>query len=252
MNKETEILIAAITKAARMAFQKLFSNGEHFYYCALLTTGEGFAPIISAWSWEALGRVIQSNSETYAQSIKWSYADSPYYAFGYDEYFSDVKQIFEHRANIDSLNDEEWGKEQMKRHFNKPSKYLLDLQTKQRRRMEAHRFEEAMQMQGEIAARHDRESQIAGRKMYKAYLQAVKRVEDKYNGYLQNIEGVFQRRKSDLDRRKEIALKPYNNRVAKLDLPNFVPTSHRGGRRPIVRTSTPGGQRPPERRGNIA
>ena len=111
MNKETEILIAAITKAARMAFQKLFSNGEHFYYCALLTTGEGFAPVISAWSWEALGRVIQSNSETYAQSIKWSYADSPYYAFGYDEYFSDVKHLFEHRANIDSLNDEDWGKE---------------------------------------------------------------------------------------------------------------------------------------------
>lgn len=111
MNKEIEILIAAITKAARMAFQKLFSNGEHFYYCALLTTGEGFAPVISAWSWEALARVTQLNSETYAQSIKWSYADSPYYAFGYDEYFSDVKQLFEHRANIDSLNDEDWGKE---------------------------------------------------------------------------------------------------------------------------------------------
>lgn len=111
MNKEIEILIAAITKAARLAFQKLFSNGEHFYYCALLTTGEGFAPVISAWSWEALGRVTQSNSETHAQSIKWSYADSPYYAFGYDEYFSDVKQLFEHRANIDSLNDEDWGKE---------------------------------------------------------------------------------------------------------------------------------------------
>ena len=47
MNKEIEILIAAITKAARMAFQKLFSNGEHFYYCALLTTGEGFAPVDS-------------------------------------------------------------------------------------------------------------------------------------------------------------------------------------------------------------
>ena len=193
--------------------------------------------------------------------------------------------------------DEEWGKEQMKRHFNKPSKYLLDLQTQQRRRMEAHRFEEAMQMQGEIDARQDKESQVAGRKMYKAYLQAVKRVEDKYNGYLQNIEGVFQRRKSDLDRRKEIALKPYNNRVAKfetikkdaqeklvrstrrrkitasfeprllsrrkmrapkspvarLDLPDIVLAPHRRGRRPIVRTSTPGGQhgRPPERRGNV-
>lgn len=111
MNKETEILTAAITEAARMAFQKLFNNGEHFYYCVLLTTGEGLAPIISAWSWEALDRVSQKYSKTYAQDVKWSYADSPYYAFGDNEYFGDVKQLFEHRTNIDNLNDEDWEKE---------------------------------------------------------------------------------------------------------------------------------------------
>lgn len=105
------MLMAAITKAARLTFQKLFSNGEHFYYCTLLTTSEGFPPVISAWSWEALDRVSQEYSTTYAQEVKWSYADSPYYAFGYDEYFGDVKQLFEHRANIDSLNDEDWEKE---------------------------------------------------------------------------------------------------------------------------------------------
>ena len=111
MDKETEILTAAITKAARSAFQKLFNNGEHFYYCVLLTTGEGLAPIISAWSWEALDRVSQKYSKTYAQDVKWSYADSPYYAFGDNEYFSDIKRLFEHRANIDSLSDEDWKKE---------------------------------------------------------------------------------------------------------------------------------------------
>ena len=111
MDKETEKLIAAITKATRMAFQKLFSNGEHFYYCALLTTGEGLAPIISAWSWEVLDRVSQKYSKTYAQDVKWSYADSPYYAFGDNEYFDAVKQLFEHRTNIDNLNDEAWEKE---------------------------------------------------------------------------------------------------------------------------------------------
>lgn len=111
MDKETEKLTAAITEAARMAFQKLFNNGEHFYYCVLLTTGEGFAPIISAWSWEALDRVSQKYSKTYAQDVKWSYADSPYFAFGDNEYFGDVKQLFEHRANIDNLNDEAWKKE---------------------------------------------------------------------------------------------------------------------------------------------
>ena len=111
MDKEIEKLTAAITKATRMAFQKLFSNGEHFYYCALLTTGEGLAPIISAWSWEVLDRVSQKYSKTYAQDVKWSYADSPYYAFGDNEYFDAVKQLFEHRTNIDNLNDEAWEKE---------------------------------------------------------------------------------------------------------------------------------------------
>lgn len=111
MDKEIEKLTAAITKATRMAFQKLFSNGEHFYYCALLTTGEGLTPIISAWSWEALDRVSQKYSKTYAQDVKWSYADSPYYAFGDNEYFGAVKQLFEHRTNIDNLNDEAWEKE---------------------------------------------------------------------------------------------------------------------------------------------
>lgn len=110
MDKEIEKLTAAITKATRMAFQKLFSNGEHFYYCALLTTGEGLAPIISAWSWEVLDRVSQKYSKTYAQDVKWSYADS-HYAFGDNEYFDAVKQLFEHRTNIDNLNDEAWEKE---------------------------------------------------------------------------------------------------------------------------------------------
>lgn len=111
MNKEIETLTAAITEASRMAFQKLFNNGEQFYYCVLLTTGEGLAPIISAWSWEALDRVSQKYSQAYAQDIKWSYADSPYYAFGYDEYFGDVKQLFEHRTAIDNQNNEAWKKE---------------------------------------------------------------------------------------------------------------------------------------------
>ncbi|WP_231638603.1 DUF4303 domain-containing protein [Paenibacillus sp. JCM 10914] len=39
-----------------MSFRTLFENGERYYYCTLFTTGEGHAPSISAWSWEALER----------------------------------------------------------------------------------------------------------------------------------------------------------------------------------------------------
>lgn len=110
---------------------------------------------------------------------------------------------------------EEWNAENMKRHFNKPSPYLLGLRAQLHRRMEMHEFTEALRQQSDVAARESQEAQIAGRRMYKAYRQAVRRVEEKYDQYLRNIDGVFERRKSDIDRWRGIALKPYRNRVAK-------------------------------------
>ena len=40
------------------------------------------------------------------------FADSPYYAFGYDEYFQQVVQLFEQRNSLVDYNDEEqWNEE---------------------------------------------------------------------------------------------------------------------------------------------
>lgn len=39
--------------------------------------------------------------------MKWSYADSPYYAFG-DNYFENVKRLFYDRENIHKLDEEEF------------------------------------------------------------------------------------------------------------------------------------------------
>lgn len=116
MNKETITLTTAIADAARQAFSELFDTvaaGEHFYYCALVTTEEGFAPVVSAWSREALEREAQDNADdpTFAQEVKWSYADSPYCTFGYDEYFGEVERLFEARPTMDDLDDEEWDDE---------------------------------------------------------------------------------------------------------------------------------------------
>lgn len=52
--QEIERLAIEIADAARTSFRALFENGERYYYCTLYTTGEGHAPSISAWSWEAL------------------------------------------------------------------------------------------------------------------------------------------------------------------------------------------------------
>ncbi|MGR6128257.1 DUF4303 domain-containing protein [Paenibacillus sp. SER-28] len=112
-----EALAAEIADVARTSFRTLFENGERYYYCTLFTTGEGHAPSISAWSWEALEREAARQGEegdmpgsTIAELIKWSYADSPYCCFR-DEDFDDVKQLFMRRPSIAELEADEWNRE---------------------------------------------------------------------------------------------------------------------------------------------
>ncbi len=114
MPPELQPLGDAIFEAAKKAFLKLFENGEHYYYCVLLTTGEALPPCIAAWSVEALERFVNENAipEEEIPYYKYSFADSPYYAFGYDEYFQQVVQLFEQRDSlIDYNNEEQWNEE---------------------------------------------------------------------------------------------------------------------------------------------
>ena len=97
MNLEIdEILVELIQDATQKALSKLFQeHKEKFYYCSLITTGEGVCPIISAWSEEALERVAkeEDNVEEAKYFLKWSYAETPYFAYG-KEYFADVNKVF--------------------------------------------------------------------------------------------------------------------------------------------------------------
>ncbi len=81
---------------------KLFEEHiEKFYYCSLITTGEGLCPIISAWSYEALERVAneEDNVEEAKFYLKWSYDQTPYFAYG-EEYFEDVNRVFMERMGV--------------------------------------------------------------------------------------------------------------------------------------------------------
>ena len=114
MSPELQPLGDAIFEAAQKAFLKLFENGEHYYYCVLLTTGEALPPCIAAWSVEALERLVKEESipEEEIPYYKYSFADSPYYAFGYKEYFQQVVQLFEQRDSfIDYNNEAQWNEE---------------------------------------------------------------------------------------------------------------------------------------------
>jgi len=71
--KEVEKLSDLIIEATRKAFLDLFSNGEHYYYCALITSGKALAPCISAWSQESLSRYSKEHSEEDARDKEFDF-----------------------------------------------------------------------------------------------------------------------------------------------------------------------------------
>lgn len=97
-----EMLVQIIQDATEKALSKLFrEHKENFYYCSLITTGEGLCPVISAWSNEALERVANEGDDAEEAKfyLKWSYAETPYFAYG-EEYFEDVNKVFLERMRI--------------------------------------------------------------------------------------------------------------------------------------------------------
>ena len=112
--KDNEELIEALVKAAGAAFLSLKeTTKEHFYFYALIFD-EGLHPYISAWSYEAFEKSIieQQISDDDKWWWKWDSADSPYAVYGYDEFFGEVSELLDKRADglsVDELYDIEWG-----------------------------------------------------------------------------------------------------------------------------------------------
>jgi len=106
----------AIREAARQAFQAVRSANphEHFYYFALVTTGDALRPGPSSCSLEGLERALDryraKGSACGADVLRWSEADSPYHLYG-DEHFRDVEALFllggDHRALPEPAYEEE-------------------------------------------------------------------------------------------------------------------------------------------------
>ncbi|WP_285395862.1 DUF4303 domain-containing protein [Lysinibacillus sp. fls2-241-R2A-57] len=109
MDKDLKLLVDEIALATEITFVNLFQNKETYYYCALVTTGEAVAPVISAWSWEALENVAKKYSKEDAELVKWSYADSPYCNFGCEN-FETVRKLFNERL-LDYTDEIKWFKE---------------------------------------------------------------------------------------------------------------------------------------------
>ncbi len=103
-----KLLSECISDAARAAFDQLrIAHPETFYYFALITSGEAFAPWPSAWSEEALEQACRADPEPdeARHLLRWSYADSPYCGFG-EECFTKVNELFERRFSLDDLSEQ--------------------------------------------------------------------------------------------------------------------------------------------------
>lgn len=122
-----EMLVEIIQNATQKALSKLFAeHKEIFYYCSLITTGEGLCPIISAWSIEALERVAgeEDNVEEAKYYLKWSYDETPYFAYG-KEYFEDVNKVFLERMK--ALTTEQEKDEEIQLRINSMERAMRNL-----------------------------------------------------------------------------------------------------------------------------
>ncbi|MEC7518954.1 MAG: DUF4303 domain-containing protein [Myxococcota bacterium] len=101
-----EELESAIYSAATGAFSQLFREhpAERFYYCALVVDGHVVAPMLSAWSEEALAAAHADAEER--DMLRWSYADSPYCDFGAD-HFRAVHELLARRPPLHGFRTEE-------------------------------------------------------------------------------------------------------------------------------------------------
>lgn len=105
-------LVAAIADATRAALGDLFDNGEAFYFVSLTTVAEGYKPVLSAWSRQALDRETAGsiNPEQARRSLMWDYAASPYFNTG-AAYFAAVDAVLAARPTRQSGTADDWAVE---------------------------------------------------------------------------------------------------------------------------------------------
>lgn len=91
--------IASATLAALTDLRR--EHPDRYYYITLITSGEAHAPFLVAWSEKALLAAAEQydNVDNARKFLKWSYADSPYMAYG-DHHFARVREMFAARPEM--------------------------------------------------------------------------------------------------------------------------------------------------------
>ena len=109
-------IVDVLVDAAGKAFDDLKKNhNEKFYYYTFIMD-DCCTPYISAVSEETFNTLLSDinrddydSEESYKNDYlmcKWSFADTPYCAYGYDEYFGDVEKLFTERTDSIAEDDD--------------------------------------------------------------------------------------------------------------------------------------------------
>lgn len=107
-----EKMVTVLQSAFQNAVSALRSeHNENFYYYAFIYN-EGLRPYISALSYEAYEKLLIENNISHdEEGWKWCTFDFPYCAYGYDEFFPEVDNMFlerERGMSDDELYGVEW------------------------------------------------------------------------------------------------------------------------------------------------
>lgn len=137
MSKYGKMIIEVLYNAVEKSFTSLFKehNGEHFYYCTLVMA-DSRTPCISAQSEESLKKYLEDEeiniSRIRISDYKWSWADSLYCAYGYDENFGEVEKLFKKDFTelIDSGCDDEALEEEYQNWFGAMETVMIMLDEK--------------------------------------------------------------------------------------------------------------------------
>ena len=122
----------------------------------------------------------------------------------------------EYNLDLD-LIDDTWTSEKKQAEYSKPSAKLVQMRKQAERLLKFKRFKDAAVLNNECKKLERQESEAAGKKLQNDYKQAVKKRQEKCNNDIETTKQFFNKRMSDLHRRKNLELRKYDNKISSLE-----------------------------------
>lgn len=120
-----------------------------------------------------------------------------------------------HKETMERLR-KEWDNPKKRDEFSRASGELIRLRGQASKAIRVRMYDEAAAMQDQIAKLEEQETRAAVERMNAAYCSSLIRLEQAHEQAMKNVDTAFEKRRSAVSRRRELALEPFNKRVNKL------------------------------------